>query len=69
MTTASEREQACSRFEEDYSIAYARMAEVEGRQALVMFDGDGDALAVSDHGIWWLRQYAAEFGIELLAVH
>jgi hypothetical protein len=69
VTTASEREQACSRFEEDYSIAYARMTEIGGRRVLVMFDGDGDALAVSEHGVGDLKQYAAEFGIELLAVH
>ncbi len=67
--TASTREQACTRFDEDYSIGYAREMDVDGEVMLVMFDGDGDPVAMSRCGIVPLVSYAARYGIELLVRH
>lgn len=69
MTTAAEREQACSRFLEHQPIAYIRVEHIESVRTCILVCDDGEPIAVSECGMVPLISYAASHGLELLTRH
>ena len=69
MTTPEERDHACAAFLEDELLAYIRTGDDQGMTVHLLYESDGEPVALSRAGEWPLRSYAANHGLILCSVH
>lgn len=69
MTTPEEREHACAAFLEDDVLAYIRIGEDAGIKVHLLYESDGEPVALSRAGEWPLKSYAANHGLILCTLH
>lgn len=67
--TTSDREQACSSFLEDEGLAYIKVDNIEGVRTCILYDGLGDPIVLSEHGMVPLISYAITRDMTVLTVH